>query len=74
MFVHFVNRLFEYIGIYLIHKLKKGRYKDMIPTNKEEAKKKFKETKENYLKNPTNENWIKFCDAKIECRRLGVII
>lgn len=46
----------------------------MIPTNKEEAKKQFKETKENYLKNPTNENWIKFCDAKIECRRLGVII
>ena len=39
MFVHFNNRLLESVGIYLVHKLKKGRYKDMIPTNKEEAKK-----------------------------------
>lgn len=27
-----------------------------------------------YLNHPTPENWRKFCDSKITCRRLGVII
>lgn len=41
---------------------------------KEKALKNYKEAKENYLKNRTNQNWIKFCDAKRNCMLLGVRI
>ena len=33
-----------------------------------------KEAKNNYLQNMTPENWRAFCDAKINCMKLGVII
>lgn len=42
--------------------------------NKEEALKIYKEAKKAYLENMTNENWIKFCDAKTNCMKLGVRI
>lgn len=38
------------------------------------AKEAYKAAKENYIKNRTTENWIKFCDAKKECMLLGVRI
>lgn len=46
----------------------------MNKMNKEEVKKQYKTTKENYLNNRTNENWIKFCEAKRNCMLLGIII
>ena len=41
---------------------------------KNEAKKNYIEARNNYIANRTNENWIAFCNAKILCRRLGVLI
>lgn len=46
----------------------------MLEQKKTEALKKYKEAKENYLNSPSKENWIKFCDAKANCMRLGVRI
>lgn len=46
----------------------------MLEQKKMEARKEYKEAKENYFKNMSNENWIKFCDAKRNCRLLGVRI
>ena len=34
----------------------------------------YKELKKAYLENRTNENWIKFCNAKKECMLLGIRI
>lgn len=45
-----------------------------METRKMEAKRNYIEAGKNYLANRTNENWIAFCEAKILCRRLGVII
>lgn len=42
--------------------------------NKEEALRNYKEAKKAYIENRTNENWIKFCEAKSNCMRLGVRI
>ena len=41
---------------------------------KNEAKRNYIEARNNYMANRTNENWIAFCNAKILCRRLGVLI
>ena len=41
---------------------------------KENALKAYKEAKKAYLENMTSENWKAFCNAKIACMRLGVII
>ena len=46
----------------------------MLEDKRKEAKETYKAVKENYLKNRTNENWIKFCDVKKECMLLGVRI
>ena len=46
----------------------------MLKDKMTEAKESYKVAKESYLKNRTNENWIKFCDAKKECMLLGVRI
>lgn len=46
----------------------------MTLTNKEVAKENYKTTKANYLSNPTNDNWKKFCDAKRTCMLLGIRI
>ena len=43
-------------------------------TDKERALNNYKEAKENYLSNMTNENWKAFCDAKRVCMLLGVRI
>ena len=46
---------------------------DLIKS-KENALKAYKEAKKAYLENMTSENWKAFCNAKIVCMRLGVII
>lgn len=46
----------------------------MIATNREDALREYKIRKEAYLREMTNENWIKFCDAKTNCMRLGIRI
>lgn len=43
-------------------------------TSKEIALREYKEAKKNYLENMTKESFIKFCDAKTNCMRLGVRI
>lgn len=43
-------------------------------TNREEAKKAYRETKAAWHENPTNENWIAFCIAKRTCMLLGIRI
>ena len=43
-------------------------------TDKERALNNYKEAKQNYLSNMTNENWKVFCDAKRVCMLLGVRI
>ena len=45
-----------------------------METRKNEAKRNYIEARNNYMENRTNENWIAFCNAKILCRRLGVLI
>ena len=45
-----------------------------MEARKNEAKKNYIEARNNYMANRTNENWIAFCNAKILCRRLGVLI
>ena len=47
--------------------------KDLIKS-KENALKAYKDAKKAYLENMTSENWKAFCDAKIVCMKLGVII
>lgn len=46
----------------------------MLEQKKTEALKRYKKAKEIYLNNMSKENWIKFCDAKADCMRLGVRI
>lgn len=41
-------------------------------TNKTKALEDYKAAKENYLKDLTTDNWIKFCDAKRVCMLLGI--
>lgn len=45
-----------------------------MKTNKDAALKAYKEAKNNYIANMTNENWIRFCDAKRTCMLLGMRI
>lgn len=46
----------------------------MIRTDKEKTLNLYKEAKQRYLENRTNENWIAFCNAKTNCMRLGIRI
>lgn len=46
----------------------------MVATNREDALREYKASKEVYLKEMSNENWKKYCDAKVNCMRLGVRI
>ena len=39
-----------------------------------EALEAYKQAKAHYLEDMTNDNWIKFCDARTNCMRLGVKI
>lgn len=34
----------------------------------------FKNAREAWMENQSNENWIAFCDAKLMCRRLGILV
>ena len=43
-------------------------------TDRETAVNTYKEAKAAYLKNRTDENWKKYCDAKRNCMLLGVRI
>lgn len=45
-----------------------------LEENKKNTLQIYKEKKNAYLQDMTPENWKAFCDAKIECMRLGVII
>lgn len=47
---------------------------EKLKTQKADALDAYKLAKNEYLNNPTKENWISFCDAKTNCMRLGVII
>lgn len=42
-----------------------------LRTEKADALEIYKLAKNEYLKNRTDENWKKFCDAKMICMRLG---
>lgn len=43
-------------------------------TDKETAKMNYIEAMNAWVKDRTDENWYKFCEAKIICRRLGITI
>ena len=45
-----------------------------MKTSKETALNNYKQTKKAYLENRTNENWIAFCNAKMNCMKLGIRI
>ena len=45
-----------------------------LMTQKKEVLEQYKAAKQEYLKNPTAENWKKFCDEKRNCMMLGVRI
>lgn len=51
-----------------------GEREVMKRTEKESALNMYKECKAKYLKSQTAENWRAFCDAKVVCMRLGIII
>ena len=46
----------------------------MTYISKETALREYKEAKKNYLENMSNNNWVKFCDAKTTCMKLGIRI
>lgn len=41
---------------------------------KEKARAAFLAARAVYMDSPTDENWRAFCDAKLLCRRLGVLV
>ena len=45
-----------------------------LKEKKETALKDYKVARKNYLENMSNDNWIKFCDAKTNCMKLGIRI
>lgn len=45
-----------------------------LAERKEQARTAFLEAKAAYMRKQTDENWKAFCDAKLLCRRLGVIV
>lgn len=46
----------------------------MNKSDRQEILKQYKTAKENYLNNRTQENWIKYCNAKRNCMLLGIIL
>lgn len=46
----------------------------MKTTDKTTALENYRNARNAYLENKTNENWIKFCEAKRNCMLLGVRI
>lgn len=45
-----------------------------LEEHKAQARAAFKAAREAYLSAPTSENWRVFCDAKRQCRLVGVIV
>ena len=45
-----------------------------LEEKKDIARSEYKETRKAYLADMSKENWLRFCEAKINCRRLGVLI
>lgn len=45
-----------------------------LDEHKAQARAAFLETKAAYMRDPTEENWKAFCNAKVLCKRLGVLI
>lgn len=45
-----------------------------MEARKNESKRNYIEARNNYIENRTSENWVAFCNAKVLCRRLGVLI
>ena len=45
-----------------------------LQENKADALNTYKAAKAAYLENMNNKNWISFCDAKVNCIRLGIRI
>lgn len=42
-----------------------------LDEKKSEAIKEYKEAKQAYIENQSNENWIRFCNAKRNCMMIG---
>ena len=51
-----------------------GGSKKMIKTDRAQAFESYKQAKVNYLNDPIKENWLKFCNMKVICMRLGIRI
>lgn len=49
------------------------RYED-LKTAMPKALETYKKTRADYIKSPSKENWVKFCEAKRTCMLLGVRI
>lgn len=47
---------------------------DTLEQKKFAARQSFANARNAYMQDQTQSNWIAFCDAKILCRRLGVIV
>ena len=45
-----------------------------LEEKKEIARNEYKETRKAYFADMSKENWLRFCEAKINCIRLGVLI
>ncbi|WP_370785417.1 hypothetical protein [Ruminococcus callidus] len=45
-----------------------------LEEKKEIARSEYKETRKAYLADMSKENWLRFCEAKSKCMRLGVLI
>ena len=45
-----------------------------LEEQKVEAKRDYREAREVWMKNPTNDNWRRFCNAKRNCMLLGARI
>jgi hypothetical protein len=46
----------------------------MLEKDKKQALADYNKAREEYLKNRSNGNWVRFCDAKRNCMMLGVLI
>ncbi|MCR5753646.1 MAG: hypothetical protein K6G30_02370 [Acetatifactor sp.] len=46
----------------------------MTATDKQIALEAYKAAKTAYLQDMTQENWIAFCNAKMVCMRLGILL
>ena len=64
------------MGIYLYYqqRTKRRRAKKMAYMTKEQALREYKEAREQVLADYNENTWKAFCEAKLNCMRLGVRI